>query len=677
MEVAQPLVRRLTPWILTLSLVFLTMMAINRVVSLRRELASQVRQQLEDDLNDRVASWETSLVDELSQMTEVAAADPNSALTVQLRMRQRRPYIDSLYLWEPSAELQTREGIQRVPGTMVFPRRAFEEDPRRLASIPCVRRARELASEPGVDALQLAAAYRSWCSREGLGVRIVALSEAMAALLDEDLFADVLEALDQEGLPPEMSVREAALRGVSPLRAIVLKFERAEALLGLGEREEAFDLVLQTGLEIAGLDAPDLANQLQWIEEAIRRLERNDETGRALRLRAEYARAIRRLSGYQEVVRSLLNRLPPQNAEQPRFIYDQYNDNTYLLFTRWAQGSQTGVALQLDQAALLEDFLDDARRFRNQLVVTDSSGKQYAGVRRAGEVAFEVPFSRTLPHLRVGLLQSAVDTRMSRLDKEWIVPALLAGMMLLLGFYALYEQIRASRQQRLLLQRQREFATRVTHELKTPLAGIKVMAENLELGLFKTDADREEMANAIVREADNLTARVNEILSVAKERTLRKPEPFDPEEALLEAVEVWGPRMEAAGVRFLADLAPTDEVNGDMEAIRDAVACLLDNALKYRRPDEDPPRVELTLDQEGRMIRIAVTDNGLGVPAGMRAEIFDRFVRVEGPNRGKAGGHGLGLAQVADIVKGHNGRARCEEGIDGGARFVLELPAHR
>jgi signal transduction histidine kinase len=202
------------------------------------------------------------------------------------------------------------------------------------------------------------------------------------------------------------------------------------------------------------------------------------------------------------------------------------------------------------------------------------------------------------------------------------------------------------------------------------------MAENLELGLFKTDADRREMANAIVRETDNLTARVNEILSVAKERTLRKPEPFDPEEALLEAIETWGPRFEAAGVRFTADLAPTDEVNGDMEAIRDATACLLDNALKYHRPDADPPTVELTLEQEGHTIRIAVADNGLGVPANMRSEIFDRFVRVEGPNRGKSGGHGLGLAQVADIVKGHRGRARCEEGIDGGSRFVLELPAH-
>ncbi len=59
----------------------------------------------------------------------------------------------------------------------------------------------------------------------------------------------------------------------------------------------------------------------------------------------------------------------------------------------------------------------------------------------------------------------------------------------------------------------------------------------------------------------------------------------------------------------------------------------------------------------------------------MLSQIFDRFVRVEGPNRGKSGGHGLGLAQVAEIMKAHKGDVTCHEGIDGGAKFVLRFPA--
>jgi len=675
MESDQPLIRRLTPWILGVALLFLTAIAGSRVVSLRQELAGQVLRQLEDDLQDRVETWEISLVDQLSQTSEVAGADPLAGTSLQARMRQRRPYIDSLYLWQPAEQIRTQKGIERTRGVYRFPNPALVEDPELLMREPCLRRARVLASQPGIDSLQVSVAYRTWCKSAPLGIRVVAATEAVTGLIGDDLYAEALEVLDTDGLPVQMTLREASVRGVWPLRAMVLKFQRAEIYLAQDRSEEAFDLLLQVGLEITDLDAPDTGRMLQWVDQAIWRLERHGQAGRALRLRAERERAIRRVNGFQEITKSLLDRLPPQNAEPPRFIYDQYNDNTYLLFTRWVQGSQLGVALQLDQELLLEDFLQSAKRFRNRLIITDTAGKRYAGSRRSGPTAITVPFSTALPHLRVSLLQSAVDVRMARVDKEWVAPALLAGMMLMLGFFALYEQVRAARQQRLLLKRQREFATRVTHELKTPLAGIKIMAENLEYGMYKSEEDRQQMATAIVREADNLTERVDEILSVTRERTLRNPEPFDPEEAVLDALERWGPRLDAAGVEFEADLHATDEVRGDMEAVRDAVACLLDNALKYRREDADPSRVLLSLTQEGRTVRIEVTDNGIGVPADMRAQIFGRFVRVEGDNRGKAGGHGLGLAQVAQILKVHRGRARCEEGLEGGSRFILELPA--
>ena len=145
-------------------------------------------------------------------------------------------------------------------------------------------------------------------------------------------------------------------------------------------------------------------------------------------------------------------------------------------------------------------------------------------------------------------------------------------------------------------------------------------------------------------------------------------------EAALAAIDQWGPRLEAAGVGFAADLHPTDEVLGDFDALRDALSCLLDNALKYRREDSSA-HVWLKLFQEGRFVELSVTDNGLGVPTDMRRSIFERFVRVEGDNRGRSGGHGLGLSQVAEIARAHRGRVVCEEGIEGGSRFVLRLPA--
>jgi signal transduction histidine kinase len=125
-------------------------------------------------------------------------------------------------------------------------------------------------------------------------------------------------------------------------------------------------------------------------------------------------------------------------------------------------------------------------------------------------------------------------------------------------------------------------------------------------------------------------------------------------------------------VRLHADLHPTNSLVGDAAAVRDAVGCLLDNALKYRREGGES-EVWLTLQQDGSEVVIDVIDNGLGVPPNMREAVFDRFVRIEGPNRGKSGGHGLGLAQVRDAAEAHGGSVACLEGKDGGARFVLRL----
>jgi two-component system phosphate regulon sensor histidine kinase PhoR len=261
---------------------------------------------------------------------------------------------------------------------------------------------------------------------------------------------------------------------------------------------------------------------------------------------------------------------------------------------------------------------------------------------------------------------------MERLDDQWMIPMVVILMCVVLGAVALAAQIRADRQQQQLLLRQREFTTRVTHELKTPLAGIRVMAENLESGVYANPAQQREVARSIVHEADRLASRVEEILAVGKARKLPEPEPFDPEEVVLEAIDLWGPRLEHGGVTLHADLHPTDPIVGDAAAARDAVGCLLDNALKYRREGGEP-QVWLTLQQDGTEVVIEVSDNGIGVPPSMREAIFERFVRVEGPNRGMAGGHGLGLAQVREAAEAHRGSVECLESTEGGARFVLRL----
>jgi signal transduction histidine kinase len=273
--------------------------------------------------------------------------------------------------------------------------------------------------------------------------------------------------------------------------------------------------------------------------------------------------------------------------------------------------------------------------------------------------------------------ESAVDAAVEKLSEQWVIPLAVIALCVGIGISALVAFDKAARQEYELLDRQRAFGTRVTHELKTPLAGIKVMAENIEAGHFRDDEHRRDMARRIVQETDQLTRRVDEVLAVAKQRSIPSPQPVDPEEILLIAIDEWGPRLQDAGVVLKAELAATDPILGDGNALKDAVACLLDNALKYRKEGREDNQVWLDLHQQGKSILVTITDNGIGVPRLMRKRIFDRFTRVEGPNRGSAGGHGLGLAQVKEIVTAHHGTVTCGDGVDGGAQFVIRLPALR
>jgi signal transduction histidine kinase len=305
------------------------------------------------------------------------------------------------------------------------------------------------------------------------------------------------------------------------------------------------------------------------------------------------------------------------------------------------------------------------------------SGRAIAGAADVADNAPSVAFTETLRHLSASVGKAALNQRLAPVARRASTAVVAVTLIcLFMVALAIAVQLKANALYRDLLQRQREFTARVTHELKTPLAGIRVMAENLASGAFRDEKQITMAAQRIVDEADRLTARVNEVLAVGRKREIEEPVLFDLEEPMLELVDIWGPRYEQAGIRLIADLAPVDPFLGDPSAIRDAVGQLLDNALKYRREETDS-QVWLNVIDEEKIVLIEVVDNGMGVPADQRKRIFEQYVRVEGPNRGKSGGHGLGLSQVEEIVRAHGGTITCEDGVDGGARFVVRLPARR
>lgn len=618
-------------------------MTTERETRLARETLQAWVDQWEDSVAERTSSW----------LGELSAGDPAVAVGV---LRRSATAFEGYYRWDPA-------GVTVPAGTAT-------EDLRALRREPCLARAAANAGRGDyADAGKL---YEACARRPQLSVaaRLLAASEAAELYLNANDAVSARGALDAVAGWAGSPLRTSHLLGVSPRRLVILQVQRARTLDLLGSTDDAERTLATTARAMLELDGAALEQVLPLYTYPVAH-DLRVYGGPALagdddeRLH----RAERRLALWTE----LRDRVE-DNGREPvpgvRMLVDPYGDPPWLLaYTSAPDGSHTGV--QLDQPALAAGFIARAPpALRNHLSVRTPAGRLLEGA--ASPLEVEVAFTRVLPHLRAGLTPGAIslDARASRALATQLLPI---GIGLVMGTMALLTLVANDRRQQRLLNQQREFMTRVTHELKTPLAGIRLMAETIELGAFRDAAQREKFAQQIVKEAERLGERLDDVIRSAARPLEETREEIDLARMLAELVAVWRPRFEQQRGR-LEMVLPDGPVLCRVKPVqlRDAVTNLLDNALKYRSPDR-PLACLLRLRADRKHAVIEVLDNGLGVPLEKRRAIFERFSRVEGPGRGHAGGHGLGLAFVADAARAHGGKVDCREGADGGSLFVLRI----
>ena len=219
------------------------------------------------------------------------------------------------------------------------------------------------------------------------------------------------------------------------------------------------------------------------------------------------------------------------------------------------------------------------------------------------------------------------------------------------------------------------FINAVTHELKTPVASIRLYLQTLQTRAVE-EAKRKEFYGIMLEDSDRLLATIEQILRTGRiGATSRKPNL-----SLLEFRAVVEECLERA--RTLHRLSPESlsyrpgprvMVLGDVDELRAAVSNLIDNAVKYSG-SEVLISVEIE-NVEGRSILVRVRDDGAGIPKAELKQIFKRFYRVPGPLATRVKGTGLGLYIVRSVAKRHGGRAWAEsEGPGHGSTFVLQLP---
>ena len=219
----------------------------------------------------------------------------------------------------------------------------------------------------------------------------------------------------------------------------------------------------------------------------------------------------------------------------------------------------------------------------------------------------------------------------------------------------------------------RDFVANVSHELKTPIGALHLLAEAVTDAAEDPDAVR-HFAHRMLRESVRLSKLVQEIIDLSRLQVadaLHPPEPVDIDEVVSEAVDRVRLAAEAKRIEITAAGDAGAVVYGDHPLLVTAVRNLIENAIAY---SADDTRVAVVVRRVNDLVEIAVSDRGIGIAVPEQERIFERFYRID-PARSRAtGGTGLGLSIVKHVAANHGGDVTVWSAPGQGSTFTLRLP---
>ena len=222
------------------------------------------------------------------------------------------------------------------------------------------------------------------------------------------------------------------------------------------------------------------------------------------------------------------------------------------------------------------------------------------------------------------------------------------------------------------------FINAVTHELKTPVASIRLYLETLKTR--DVDAQqREEFYDIMLADSDRLLKTVEQVLRAGRMRHRGRriaKSAINLNDIVRECLELARVRYGLNETHLMYTESPeasNARVSGDVEELRAAFANLLDNAVKY---SDDDVRVVVSVSApDDKRVTVSVADRGIGIPQPQLKRIFERFYRVPGRFMARVKGTGLGLFIVKSVVRKHGGRVYAESAGPGhGSTFTIQLP---
>ena len=333
---------------------------------------------------------------------------------------------------------------------------------------------------------------------------------------------------------------------------------------------------------------------------------------------------------------------------------------------------------QYIKSGLIDNGIGD---FDYHFKVVDSEGREVYRCSDYSDEGSESSYAQPLflndPPVRMSIVKVHFPGKKDYIfdSVSFMIPSMIFTFVLLITFvFTLYIVFR----QKKLTEMKNDFINNMTHEFKTPISTISLAAQMLnDPAVGKSPAMFQHISGVINDETKRLRFQVEKVLQMSmfdRQKATLKPKELDANELIKGVVHTFALKVERYNGKIDTELEAADaNIFADEMHITNVIFNLMDNAVKYKRPDVDLHLLVKTWNEPGKLM-ISIQDNGIGIKKENLKKIFEKFYRVHTGNLHDVKGFGLGLAYVKKIITDHKGTIRAESELNVGTKFIIALP---
>ena len=373
-----------------------------------------------------------------------------------------------------------------------------------------------------------------------------------------------------------------------------------------------------------------------------------------------------------------------QEIVRTRYVYQKalLDEVVYnILYTASDKPLKERVNFLLLDSDIKQELQNNGISLAYHFTVSTADGREVYRCPDFSEQGMERTYSQMLFKNDPASKMGVVTIHFPDMDKyiyssvRFMIPAIIFTLVLLITFiFTIFIIFRQKRYTEI----KNDFINNMTHELKTPISSISLAAQMLgDDTVPKSPQMQKHLGGVINDESKRLRFLVEKVLQMSmfdrKTVSFKKKE-LDLNELLEQTASTFSLRVEHTGGKIYTEIEAVDSaIYVDEVHFTNAITNLMDNAVKYRKPDE-PVDIHLRTWNEGDKLCFSIADTGQGIKRENVKKIFEKFYRVHTGNVHDVKGFGLGLAYVKKIINLHEGEIKCESELGKGTKFIITLP---